>query len=103
MDVIIAIWNFYSTISVIFTTWMLFNIIRAYKIMKSEDKAEPKENKSTKLVYIDTVNVDLVMMYDRATRSFIAQANSIEDLWKLVEERYPNTNFVLTDVDKTTK
>jgi len=103
MDVIIAIWNFYSTISVIFTTWMLFNIIRAYKIMKSEDKAKPKENKSTKLVYIDTVNVDLVMMYDRATRSFIAQANSIEDLWKLVEERYPNTNFVLTDVDKTTK
>ena len=105
MQLLLIIWNVYVFLSVLFTTVMLFNVIKGVRnVLKKEKNIQTNKDSSAlvKLVYVEQVN-DHLMAFDALTKSFIAQAETTDALWIAAQARFPNYKLVQTDLNTSSK
>jgi len=62
----------------------------------AEKEATEKLILNTMVVKVQEVQGQL-MMYDIVTGLFVAQAETLDDLWKAVDLRFPSKNVILAD------
>jgi len=62
----------------------------------AEKEATEKLILNTMIVKVQEVQGQL-MMYDIVTGLFVAQAETLDDLWKAVDLRFPSKNVILAD------
>ena len=102
MHTLRTIWNIISVISVLFTVFFLWGLIR--NIRRELDIVEQAKElaKTTKLVYVEQVN-GMYLMHDKITHHFVAQAETELELWKIARERFPTKNIMTMAEDKEVK
>ena len=102
MHTLQTIWNIVSVISVLFTVFFLWGLIRNIR-RELDIVGQAKElAKTTKLVYVEQVN-GVYLMHDKITHHFVAQAETELELWKIARERFPTKNIMTMAEDKEVK
>ena len=102
MQILQIIWNIVSVISVLFTVFFLWGLIRNIR-RELDIVGQAKElAKTTKLVYVEQVN-GMYLMHDKITHHFVAQAETELELWKIARERFPTKNIMTMAEDKEVK
>jgi len=102
MHTLQTIWNIISVISVLFTVFFLWGLIRNIR-RELDIVGQAKElAKTTKLVYVEQVN-GMYLMHDKITHHFVAQAETELELWKIARERFPTKNIMTMAEDKEVK
>jgi len=102
MHTLQTIWNIVSVISVLFTVFFLWGLIRNIR-RELDIVGQAKElAKTTKLVYVEQVN-GMYLMHDKITHHFVAQAETELELWKIARERFPTKNIMTMAEDKEVK
>ena len=102
MQILQTIWNIVSVISVLFTVFFLWGLIRNIR-RELDIVGQAKElAKTTKLVYVEQVN-GVYLMHDKITHHFVAQAETELELWKIARERFPTKNIMTMAEDKEVK
>jgi len=102
MQILQTIWNIISVISVLFTVFFLWGLIRNIR-RELDIVGQAKElAKTTKLVYVEQVN-GMYLMHDKITHHFVAQAETELELWKIARERFPTKNIMTMAEDKEVK
>lgn len=97
MEIIKAIIDVYTFISVAFTTMFLIGLVKSIrKELKGNDAEEfmEKFKDHIKLVYKEQVG-DAYYLYDQSTKHFIAQGNTEQEMWRQAKLRYPTKEFII--------
>ncbi len=79
MDIILNIIMFFVSIFAVIGFIFVYLFIKNVRIIKKEVGRIDKTLTDVKLVYIEQVNT-MLMMHDRITRSFVAQAPTEDEL-----------------------
>ena len=96
MDIILGILFFFESIFAIIGFIFVYLFIKNVRIIKNEAGKLDKTLTDVKLVYIEQVNT-MLMMHDRITRNFVAQAPTEDELWAKAKALYPNKELILSD------
>lgn len=96
MDIILGILFFFESIFAVIGFVFVYLFFKNVRIIKNEANKLDKALKEVKLVYIEQVN-NMLMMHDRYSRSFVAQASTEDELWAKAKELFPGKELILSD------
>jgi hypothetical protein len=99
MDIILSIILFFEGILAVIGFIFVYIFIKNVRIIKQSARGLEKIDaafKEVKLVYIEQVNT-MLMMHDRSTRSFVAQAPTEDELWAKAKALFPGKELILSE------
>jgi hypothetical protein len=102
MEILHIIWTVYSVLCVIFTTVFLWNLVRNIRKELNLTKDVEKFKQTIKLVYIEQVD-GMYRMHDKFTHHYICQAKTEQELWDIVDAKFPNVKVLSTSIDTEVK
>jgi hypothetical protein len=77
--------------------FLYYFFINLHRLQQQRELDEAKQELvNTMLVNVQSVNGTL-MMYDCVTGLFVAQADTLDDLWDAVDLRFPDMKVILTE------
>jgi len=77
--------------------FLYYFFINLHRLQQQKELDEAKQELvNTMLVNVQSVNGKL-MMYDCVTGIFVAQADTLDDLWDAVDLRFPNMKVILAE------
>lgn len=102
MEILYKIWAVYSILCVLFTTFFLINLIRNIRreINLIDDVKQFKN--TIKLVYVEQVD-GMYRMHDKFTHTYICQAATEQELWKIADAKFPNVKVMSTSINAEIK
>ena len=96
MNIILSILVFFVGIFAVIGFIFVYMFIKNVRIIKNEVGKLDKTLTDVKLVYIEQVNT-MLMMHDRTTQSFVAQAPTEDELWTKAKELFPGKELILSE------
>jgi len=97
MSILQALLQAYIAISVTFTTFFLFGLIRELrKKFKEKDTEEllEKVKNHLKVVYIEQ-DCGIFHLYDKTTNLFLAQGYTEDEMWANAHLTFPKQEFII--------
>ena len=97
MSILHALLQTYIFISVTFTTFFLFGLIRELrKKLKNKDTEEliEKVKHHLKVVYKEQIG-DAHYLYEQTTHNFIAQGSTEDEMWENAHLTFPKQEFII--------
>lgn len=97
MQILMTLAYIYVGVSVAFTTFFLFGLIRHLRSrLKEKDTAEllEKVKNHIKVVYKEQVG-DVYYLYDKTTNNFIAQGTTEDEMWANAHLTFPKQEFII--------
>ena len=98
MEILHIIWTVYSILCVIFTTVFLWNLLVNIRKELNLAKDVDKFKKTVKLVYVEQVD-GMFRMHDKFTHHYICQATTEQELWDIVDAKFPNVKVLSTSIE----
>ena len=102
MEILHTIWTVISIISVIFTAIFFWNLVGNIRKELNLSKDVEKFKQTVKLVYIEQVD-GMYRMHDKFTHHYICQAKTEQELWDIVDAKFPNVKVLSTSIDAEVK
>ena len=95
MEILKTIMYIYVVVSVTFTTFFLFGLVRELRKKLKKEDAVDDIKKAIKLVYIEKVG-DVSYLYDGLSHTFITQAHTEDEMWANAKSIFPDKDFIIS-------
>jgi len=96
MDIILSIILFFEGIFAVIGFVFVYIFIKNVRAIKQASDQLDQKLTDVKLVYVEQVN-NMLMMHDRYSRSFVAQAPTEDELWAKAKALFPGKELILSD------
>ena len=97
MEILKAVLLVYVIISVVFTTFFLFGLLRHLRTRlakKTTQELAEKLQNHIKVVYVEQV-CGMYHLYDKINNSFIAQGYTEDEMWANAHLTFPKQEFII--------
>jgi hypothetical protein len=87
-----------NTIDIVLLVIVFLVMIYRYRTAKQELKILRREEPQSVIIKVEVIN-DHIYLWDDLNSDFLAQGKNLDEAIKVLEERFPNTKFMMKKSD----